>query len=116
MQEFVKKAPSWLKGKAAVKTLALIIATPPLAMMPMASATAKLSQTTLWSLCFLVILINGVRLISKRNGSGWGWIAYFFYANSFTQVGIVAWLYIAIAGWGLWIIEEWKKPKKNAVE
>jgi hypothetical protein len=77
--------------------------------LPLEGGTTTLSQSHLGNLILLIFLITALYKIAMKKPSGWLWFAGFFFYGAFAHIGVVAWLYVTLAGLALFVHKRWSQ-------
>lgn len=115
-QSTPQRVPVWIRKlltkKFLIKFTILLVLTPFVTNFPL-DETTRIIHSHLWALASLAFLIAGTIKISAKNPEGWLWLAYFFFAGAFGQIGIVSWVYLIIAGLFISVWFKWNKPEEE---
>jgi hypothetical protein len=103
------------KLKARKKLILGVIATvvsAPIGRVRMQDGVTTLVESNLGGLILLIILGTGVVKVAKKNPEGWLWASAFFLYSGFSHFGVTTWVYLIIAGLGVWTYIRWTNSKK----
>jgi hypothetical protein len=91
--------------------IALLIA--PFGRLRLSDGVTTLVESSFGNLILLILLGTGIVKIARKNPTGWLWGSSFFLYSGFGHFGITSWVYLIIAGLGIWTYLNWTTPKNE---